>query len=465
MPKKLFNIPTFIVVVLLLGGTGVHFAQAVVPDSVAQEQTDLESELAELEEEIEDLTKIVQTTQQERTTLERDIAILDAKKKKVELKIRAHNLQISKLSTNITDHSVKIDDLTEKISREKESVSELIRQTNEKDSVSFVEIILGHDQISDFFVDLNSFVEIQESLQISLENVKKTKGITEVEKGKLQGEKQEQLRFKEEQSIEKKEVESFTSEKEKILKITQGEEEKYQSILKETKKTAAEIRNRILRLVGDVELTFGEAVKIAEIAEKSTGVRAALILAVLSQESSINGIIGRNIGRCYYNTPSDNGSGTVMSDRQKPSFLEIIEGLGLNPNTVPVSCPIKSDGAYGGAMGPAQFMPTTWWDIKTGFGYKKRIAKLTGNNPPSPFTNGDAFTGTALYLKDAYSSNACQNYGEKYKNVLPQEYLLERCTAAKYYAGNNWWAHRLGYGDRVAERAIQFQKDINILNQ
>ena len=42
----------------------------------------------------------------------------------------------------------------------------------------------------------------------------------------------------------------------------------------------------------------------------------------------------------------------------------------MNPETTPVSCPIASDGAYGGAMGPAQFMPTTW-EL-----YKKELEKL-----------------------------------------------------------------------------------------
>jgi hypothetical protein len=108
-------------------------------------------------------------------------------------------------------------------------------------------------------------------------------------------------------------------------------------------------------------------------------------------------------------------------------------------------------------MGPAQFIPTTW-EL-----FENKIAEATGNVPPSPFNNGDAFMGTALYLKDAYNSSACRTYASDYAHISPPQLLQERCAAARYYAGGNWWNYRWIYGDPVAERANRFQEDINIL--
>ena len=140
---------------------------------------------------------------------------------------------------------------------------------------------------------------------------------------------------------------------------------------------------------------------MVRVTEDRIGVNPALILAVLSQESSVDDLIGKNIGKCTYNQSAPNKSGTVMSDSQKPAFLSIMSELGLNADTTPVSCPIVSDGSYGGAMGPAQFMPNTWWNPDTETGYKRRVSKVLGIESPSPFEALHAFTGTALYLSDA----------------------------------------------------------------
>jgi hypothetical protein len=95
-------------------------------------------------------------------------------------------------------------------------------------------------------------------------------------------------------------------------------------------------------------------------------------------------------------------------------------------------------------------MPATWQI------YKERVAGITGNEPPSPFNNADAFTATALYLKDGLTG--CQTI---YKTIFSQE----NCAAAKYYAGGKWRSYMsVGrYGYRVAERAADFEEDIEIL--
>ena len=310
-----------------------------------------------------------------------------------------------------------------------------------------MEVLLKNPQLSDFFGDLNNLLSVQDNLRIVLEKIVESRQQLIDEKEALAVQRADVMALKSYQDAQKESILKIKSEKNSLLKITKGKESEYQKILTERKKTAAEIRKQIFHLLGGGELTFEKAYELAKFAESATGIRAAFILAVLDRESAL----GQNVGRCSYEK-------AMHPIRDLPSFLEIIKELGLEKDLesgiVKVSC-ANSDGAYGGAMGPAQFIPSTWML------YKDKVAAIAGNNPPSPWRNADAFVATALYLKDAYNSSSCREYA---KEIPDQAQMLqERCAAAQYYAGKRWYYFRWAYGEPVVDRANRFQQDIEVL--
>jgi hypothetical protein len=133
-----------------------------------------------------------------------------------------------------------------------------------------------------------------------------------------------------------------------------------------------------------------------------------------------------------------------MKPSEQPIFEQIVGELGLDPNRMPVSC--KPWYGWGGAMGPAQFLPSTWMK------YRGQVAQITGNNPPSPWNNLDAFVAAALYLKNAGADQRIYN--------------TEWKAAMIYFAGSNWSNPSLRfYGDDVMAIAQRFQKDIEVLER
>jgi membrane-bound lytic murein transglycosylase B len=423
--------------------------------NAAAERIELEAELADLERQIAEQQETVDEYKTQGKTLKSEINYLNSRIKKLNLQIQTVEISLAKVNQEIIGTQKDINRTENKIDLHKEALGNAVRSIYEAEQQGLIEIILANQKLSNVFNAINDIALVQANLNSALQNIVLLRGQLLQQKQELALEKEDTENLKAAQEQQKRAVGSTQNEKENLLTVTKGKESEYQKILDETKKTAAEIRSRIFRLLGGGELTFEKAYELAKVAEDATGVRAPFILAILNQESNF----GRNVGQCRYNEIIPQTGTTVMSPKQIPTFLEILGELGVDPESraAYVSCPILRDGNHGGAMGPAQFIPSTW---KL---YKEEIAKVTGSSPPSPWNNADAFSGTALYLKDSLNSRSCRNYATENKHISPTQLLQERCAASQYYAGSRWHRYRWVYGEPVITKAAEFEDDIAIL--
>ncbi|MDD5547782.1 MAG: lytic murein transglycosylase [Candidatus Pacebacteria bacterium] len=408
-----------------LGGFSPVFAS-----QSEEERAQLEAQLTQLEAQIDEYQKTVDQYRTQGNSLSGEIKKLDTKIAQINLQIKAVNLTLQKLDYEIGSTQKEIVSTESEIDKNKRILSNALQSIYANENLGMMEIIFQKPQLSDFFNDLNNLMDIQDNIKVSLDKIIELRKDLVDKKEQLVIKKTDTASLKNYQLSQKTSLSGTKVEKDSLLKVTKGQESKYQELVKETQKTAAQIRSRIFEMLGGGEMTFEEAYKFAKFAEQSTGVRAALILAVLDRESAL----GQNVGRCNYKT-------AMHPTRDIPIFLALCSELGLNPESMMVSCANK-DGAYGGAMGPSQFIPSTWKM------YRDRVQSITGSNPPSPWRNGDAFVATGLYLKDA---------GAK---------TNERIAAAKYYCGGSWNRYTCTnvYGRAVVEHAKQFQADIDVLN-
>lgn len=438
---KIYIYVFFVLTIVLFLGVGSLYAQ-VSPGAVDARRAALETELAEIEKEIEGQKVFLESKQRERVTLERDVAILNAQIDKAKLSIRARDIAIQQLTRDISGKEATIGTLSEKIKREKDSMAQLIRKTNEIDDYSIVEVVLANENLSDLFSDIDSFNFVEVALNDSLNSVVETRQYTEEEKRSLETKQSEEEELRSIQVLQKKRIEENETERKKILAITKGEENKYQDIIKSKEKSAAAIRSELFALRGSAAIPFEKALAFAQKAFEQTGVRPAFLLGTVAEESELGANLGSgnwkdDLYECYIKIGYP-----TSAEKQKSAFLDITSRLGLNPDTMPVSkAPYYG---CGGAMGPAQFMPTTWAL------YESSIAKRTGHNPPSPWDPGDAFMAAALLLKD--------------NGAAAGGYTAERRAALRYLAGGNWQKPAYAfYGDDVMALAEKYQGMIDIL--
>ena len=414
-------------------------------NSLDAERKALEAQLADLEKQIEEQQQKIKEYQKQGKTLQGEISLINSKINQLNLQIKAVNLKLEQLSDSVSETQKQIQQIEDQINTNKKALASALQIIYENDNQNLLEILLSNNNLSDFFTKLDNIVLVQSSMKNTLSQIQQLRDQLIIQQQTLENEMEETQNFKNIQLAQKQSLQQTQSYKNTLLKETKGQEANYQKLLAKTKETAAQIRNRIFQLLGGGQLTFQQAYNYAKLAEGATGVRAALILAVLDRESAL----GKNVGKCPYQT-------AMHPTRDVPIFLKLLDDLHIDPNSQAayVSCP-NQHGTYGGAMGPAQFLPSTWML------YADKVSQITGNKPANPWNNSDAFVATGLLLKDLLNSQSCISYSQQIPSQSQD--LLERCAAAKYYAGNNWYTYRFWYGQPVVDRADKFEQDIKTM--
>jgi len=399
--------------------------------------------LKDYEKQILEYEGNINKSQLEQKTLNNKIYLLKQQISKIELEVKKSTLIIKDLEVQIGDTKSSIQNTSDKIGDSRVKLAEILRTIHEEDQKTTLEILLSGNEISDFFDNLVALESLLVKNRDILENIKALKAELETQQTSLNVERGDWENMKKVQILQKEENQKMRQEKEWLLSTTKGEEKKYQELLAESRAQAKKIRERIFSLIGVPEApTFGQALEMAKYVEIITGVRPAFLLAVLTQESDI----GKNVGQCYLKNVKT-GAGTVFATGQtvervmKPGrdvepFLAICRDLGRDPFATLISCPMSF--GWGGAMGPAQFIPSTW------NGYRDQLSSILGK-PADPWSVKDAFLAAALYLKDAGAG--------------ARTYNAEWRAAMIYFSGSTNPSYSF-YGNRVMKFVVGYEDDI-----
>lgn len=338
---------------------------------------------------------------QKEKTLENEIGNLTNKIKGLNNEINKNNLINKDLGFQIGDTEKSIKKTSTEVERIQGKIAVLLQLQYEQEQKSFLEIFLAEANLSDFFDDLAALESINQETQKLLGDVKNLKTSLSEQKKLMVSEKQ---KLEEQQilvKLQKEKEQDFKDKKKNLLDETQGKETLYQRYLSDTKKNAQKIRKKIFELaqISETEaLNLEQAYNLAKEVGKITGIRPAFLLGLLKVESDI----GKNVGQCncrgrnFCRYPEIQWK-QIMTQKNWFSFEQITKELGMDINTAPVSCAVNGGKVqWGGAMGPAQFMPETWAKLN----YKNRVEDITGIRPANPWRIRDAFLAAALYLSD-----------------------------------------------------------------
>jgi peptidoglycan hydrolase CwlO-like protein len=375
----------------------------------------------------EDITK----TSQQKNTLQNAINGLKKKISSLESQINQSTVMVKDLNIQISDTEQSINKTTDKISDTQIQMTNILRSVNEEDKKpSFVILLEGN--LSDFFSNLAYLDGLNSKMGTLLDSSRNLKTYLEDQQVKMNDNVDQLQKTIALQTVQKQVNESNKKEQDKYLKLTETQYQLQVAAKQTADAQSAKIKAMLFQVVGTTKApTFGEALEIAKTVGQQVSIRPAFLLAIISQESAI----GRNVGQCVLTDDLGNGkkisTGVAIAypramhpTRDIPVFLQITKSLGKNPYDTPISCwiyDVRSGKPYGwgGAMGPAQFIPSTW-NL-----FAARLQAILGR-PGNPWAIQDSFTASGLYLADL--------------GATAQTSAKESNAASRYYGGSSAYA-------------------------
>lgn len=417
--------------------------------STADCQAQLKKCAAYYDQQSAEIAKDITKTAAQKNTLQNAITVLKKKISGLESQIKQGTLMVKDLNNQIGDTQVSIDKTMVKIEASQKQIKKILQAIYQEDQKPTVSILL-EGNISDFFSNVFYLESLNSRVSDLLDSTKNLAQYLEKQKEKMDSEKTSLQKVIQIQTQQKQQQLAVQQEQAVTLKLTEAQYQKQQQEKAKADKNAAAIKARIFDVIGVSKApTFGEALEIAKYVSNVTGVRPAFLLAILTQESSL----GKNVGQCYV-TDFSTGSGTnlsgsvvkqrVMNPKTIPTFVALTGSLSMDPKKTPVSCwiPMYSGGVpygWGGAMGPAQFIASTWSS------YTGPVSATTGVTA-NPWNIRHAFLASGLLLKD--------------NGALTSESV----AAAKYYCGGSYGRSECrSYANSVLRFANQYEADIKAI--
>ncbi len=391
-------------------------------------RSELERQLQQLEQEASGLDKNLQEVQTETKTLAGQIETFNTEIKRRELEIRRLTLVLQKTVLEIKNKAAGIAVLSRKIDKSRQALAASLFFIYVYDQDNTLTILLKNANLSDFFSSVYNISKVQSNFQSALAEFRVDQAELKKEKGELEQFEEEQQDLKTLQEVERRFLAEKKKEKDELLRLTKGKEALFQQLLQSKKRDIATLKTQLFYLE-KTGITAENAVRVATLAANRAGIRPAFLLALLEVETGKqfeDGVIsvGTNVGtgnwetdlyQCYVRLGK-----RKAAEAERNAFFEITGKLKLDPDKMPVSR--RPSYGCGGAMGAAQFLPTTW------LRFESRVAELTGHNPPNPWNVEDAFTASAVFLASA-GADAKTQAGEI---AAAKTYISGHASCTKY---------------------------------
>jgi murein DD-endopeptidase MepM/ murein hydrolase activator NlpD len=213
--------------------------------TINSEIEDRKNRMKKLEDKQKNYTQVIAQKQQDKSTLNSQLAILDNRLAKAKIDIESAEIEIEKVQLEISKTNISIENKTEEIANEKEKIEKVIQLLYKQGNIDTLQILLLNDSLSDFLTQVKYLENVNQAVKESLDNLLVLKENLEQEKLDLREKNKEAILLKENLSDKKKKLEAELEGKETLLIQVNSSESEYQRLLQASKAEQQEAASEI----------------------------------------------------------------------------------------------------------------------------------------------------------------------------------------------------------------------------
>ena len=248
------SIATFLVVAIATIPFSIGGVSGATVDELQKRISELQSSSSGIQKEVDKYQGEVNKTRGQINTLQGRLSSIGGQINSLEAQIRNSENQLTITELEIEQLRLKTNETEGNIDSSKEHLAGLLSRIHETDSQTLIEIILGHDSLSDFLRESANLQSLQDSMKLSLDSLKSYRTSLLEQKAQREAKAEELELLKDGLGVKQLALGQERSRQNVLLQQTKGEEREYQRLLSAAEREKAALFAEIAQLEQQVSI-------------------------------------------------------------------------------------------------------------------------------------------------------------------------------------------------------------------
>lgn len=238
--------------------SGVPVSQAQTTDATSTLQAQIDQSTAQINQlkaEIAQLQGQLDSTTQQKQTLQTAVNALNLNIKKVTTSISLTQAQINQTDRQINNLSGNITDTTGKIGVSQQGVADSLRQLNMLDAEPMAVVLLSGGTLSNFFDQETTLGAVRVDIENHIQDLASLKTNLQTSKTSAQQKRAELAKLKQNLAQQQQSLAIARDSQAQLLAETKNKESNYQAQIAEKKAQEAQFEQDLLKIEGQLNLT------------------------------------------------------------------------------------------------------------------------------------------------------------------------------------------------------------------